>query len=540
MTMSFLQSFSANMVVAVLPVLAFVISVFISRSGRPLSDRMVAALIFINVCLCRIPYIFNNVPLDPDEDIILTYGLNLLREPVIFDSIEPGTIGIIHSYVAMLVEWLRPVADYAYCALHLLSALLHSLSLLLLYLSLKRFFSYPAAIAGTAIGLLGLAFNTSFDFGHFNNEIESVVLLAWAVYLLSKLAGNPERRLADLAQLGLALGCVPYARLQGVPIAFTLAVWGFFLIYRGGGGRRRKWLMAITLILFGLAPTAVFLSVLGYNNLLTDFYFYYVKVNLVHGYKLSIFEQLSLFISEMPIQFQCAAGIIILLFTFSFRNITRHHLFPAIIFILISTYYSIIKSGSFFPHYYSYMVLFMTLGAGLGYSCLDTDRNKKLFQSIILLSCFISLTFSIKERMNQLSEVKFQEIQQGQAAQVILGFAQSVDDRLAVYGWYPILNIETGLASPTKDNHNFHMFFHPYRDEFERLYVADLKRFRPFVFVDSKIMWCGPFIPFQEKPLLAKYIQENYLFYRTVPASAYYDREPVDIYVSKERLLNLR
>lgn len=537
MTNPLLHSFPANALVATLHLAALAIPLLVIRNSKPLTDRKAMALIFLNVFLWRIPYIFDNAPFDPDEDIILTFGLNLLRNPVIFDTIEPGSIGIVHSYIAMLVEWYRPVAAYAYCVLHLLSAAFTALVLSFLYLAAKNLLSRQAALAGTAVGLLCLAFTSSYDFTHFNNEIDSLVLLAAAIYLLARLSISARQGRLLLALFGLTLGIVPYARLQGIPIALVLAAWGFLLVYKGKLGARHK--SAMILVMSGLAPTLFLLGVLAFNNLLAEFFFYYIKTNLAHSYEVSIIELNYLFITEMPWQFQSSIVLIAVMFAASFRSVTKNYIFYPVITLFISSYYSIIRPGSFYPHYYSYLTLFVLLGTSLGYHCLSNEKKRDFFIRSIFVICFASLILAQEETTKQISEAKSQTIQQSPAAKAILNLIRSPEDRLAVYGWYPVLNVETGLASATKDNHNFNMFYNRYRDEFEKLYVADLRKFKPFVFVDSKIMWCGPFIPFQEKPLLSSYIQDNYMFYKSAPGSSYYKNDLVDIYISKERLLTI-
>ncbi|MBU0480963.1 MAG: hypothetical protein KKG47_07665 [Proteobacteria bacterium] len=516
----------------------FIFSLFLARSGRFTSPWVSALLITLQLLLFRLPFILTNAPLSEDEDVILTFGLNLLRNPVIFDTVEPTSQGLIHAYIAMFVEWFSPVAAYAYSYLHLLSALGCSLCLMLLFLAMKRLFSLPAALAGISLGLLSLVFTDDTDFAHYHNEIESLILLSWAIYLLARISPKTSPPLSSIIIMGVVLGLVPYAKLQGVPLALVLALWALWLIIVGRGEKRRKLMEAGLLALSGLTPTFIIVAVLFKFNLLSDAFFYYIRANWAYGYQFGFLAQVREFLSNMPMQIQISLVIVLAALTVSYKRIRRLPILYLNLMLFLAGWYAISRPGLFFHHYYSYMLPFIVGGGALGYYYLDLDLKRKLFQLAVTSSCLFAMIFSGYDIDQQLHWGWLKKIEQSEAARVISQFASSPDDWLAVWGWYSVLNVETGLPSATRENHSLslHSPLSPYRDQFEKKYVDDLRRFRPIIFVDSKVMNCGPFVPFQYMPLLNRYIEDNYVFFRTVPGSAYWDLEPVDIYIRKDRV----
>jgi hypothetical protein len=197
--------------------------------------------------------------------------------------------------------------------------------------------------------------------------------------------------------------------------------------------------------------------------------------------------------------------------------------------------YSIVHSGYYYSHYYSYMFVFITFGGAYFYSCLNSNCYKSVGQHLAVSVCVYASLTSHDKSLERFTGNYFKPINMSYASKEIIRIASSPNERLVVWGWYPILNVETRLPSATKENHSYYTSHSLLSDEFEKRYIRDMKKYQPYIFVDSKVP-ISEYVSFKSKKELFSYIKENYVYYKTLPGSSYYDFNLVDLYINRSRI----
>jgi hypothetical protein len=369
---------------------------------------------------------------------------------------------------------------------------------------------------------------------HYHNEIEALFLLSFALYLISRLETTGPRTRTIVA-IGVTLGCLPYAKLQSIPLGLVLAAWSLVILACGETSPDAKAKRLAALGLSGAAPTLALLAWLHAHGLASEFFFYYVRANLGYGYRNGFPGAVRAFRIFMPGSAIAAGSIVIPLFALAARSRLRTRSFVWLACLLAATCDAIARPGWYFPHYYSFLLPFLVLGGALGYGALTSAVQQRAVSVAALLFGCISLLLSAAHRKEVLAASGLRPIIPGVAASEILKLANSPGDSIAVWGWYPVLNVETNLPSATKENHSFYTLYSPLADEFEERYLRDLARNRPVVFVDSRVMWIERYVSFERKPAIARYVAEHYTYYGTFPGSRFYAGNPVDLYVDKQR-----
>jgi len=530
--MALFQNITIN-IFLILPVILMLIYSTINKSSKYLQDGLVLASVFAISILHRLPYVLMNAPLSHDEDILLTFGINLKFNHMIFDTIEPTTQGIIHAYVPMFIELSSQIHKYAYSSLHLLSVLIHVICIFVMYKAIKNMFSFESAIFATYLGMLFFIFNKLQDFIHYHNEIESILLLALTIYLSSLISMRSDRYKMAVCTNGLLLGMTPYSKLQAIPIAIVFFTWCIYLICKNYINKITILTMYTTCCLL---PTIILLILLNTRNLLDDFIFYYVKSNMYYHNNTSLPDNILSMLSSTPINVACSMFIAACLIIYSFNKLSNKQFNYLLIAILTSSLYSIARTGHSFPHYFSYLFIFVTLAGSYCFSTFKTDKQKLTCTIVVNLTCILLSLNSFEHRKERLTGDYFSPIRQSAASKAILGLSLTSGESLVVWGWYPILNIETGLPSGTKENHSYYSSHSLLKNDFENRYVKDMIKNQPLFFVDSKVMMLDEYVPFESKKEISKYINDNYVFYRTLSGSDYYDNNMVDIYINKNRI----
>jgi hypothetical protein len=500
--------------------------------SAPSAGGLLPALLLGTALLARLPYVLANAPLNPDEDFALALAVGLRRDPVIFASGQPTTAGLLHAYAPLALSAIPGLQAYAYSALHALAALLHVACLVLLQRACTRLFGPEAALFGALVGLLLLVLGVSPDLLHYHSEIESLLLLSAALWLVARIETGGGRSL-EAAALGLLLGLLPYAKLQSLPIGALLAVWALAALARSGA--RRALARALAFAAAAAAPTLALLVWLHAHGLVPDFVFYYLRTNLAYGASLGFADAALAFFRFMPHSVLAASALVTGVAVAASTRIARARVALFCAGLLLASLVAVARPGWYFPHYYAYLLLGLVPSGALAYGALDTAEERRWLRLAALLCCGAALLLGLGARRDALAVDRLRPIRPGPAAREILALATRPDDSIAVWGFYPVLNVETNLPSATRDLHSYFVTYGALRKEYARRYLADLERRRPVVFVDSRVMWVDRYVPFRRLPELARFVQEHYVLHGSFPGSRFYEGEPVDLWVAKER-----
>ena len=235
------------------------------NQSLPTSFLLISVL---SLALLRAPSIFVNYPFNPDEAQYLAAALKFNSNMNSWLSADIETSGPLNAFVLM---WPFPFGLGAgFAVAHMTALALLALTWLFLLSALR---SAPVDvrifIGGATILFLGGLLQP--DFLEFTSELVPccLIMLAAAVTL----AGRRPPIALTLAA-GLALGAVPFAKLQGTPIALTIGLILLFLIIRK---EARPWRSSLLLAVSACLPAALILTPLTLAGGFSDFWTRYVQ-----------------------------------------------------------------------------------------------------------------------------------------------------------------------------------------------------------------------------------------------------------------------
>jgi hypothetical protein len=232
------------------------------------------------VAVWRWPALMYPAPLNPDEAQVLANALKALVDPLPWRSFDPGTAGPLETYVLVLPALFGMQLDFL--GARLVGIMLVIGSLWALFLAAR--WTYGEGIARLALvpPALFFAATTDPDFIHYSSEhlpiFLSMVGLASCAYLVR--SREPDRSVIAAACGGFALGCVPFAKLQAVPVATVLVACLAIAIAMSGRARsevRRAWAVALAAL---FAPTVIILGSVVAGGAWHDFVVSYLESSL--------------------------------------------------------------------------------------------------------------------------------------------------------------------------------------------------------------------------------------------------------------------
>ena len=124
---------------------------------------------------------------------------------------------------------------------------------------------------------------THWDFIHYTSEHLPFCLLALATMLLFTARGREGFSAVRLFLCGLCLGAVPFAKLQGSPLALWTALFACILILAAKLPVKLRIRPILLLCAGGVAPALLLLAILLANGLFGDFYQCYIINNIAYS-----------------------------------------------------------------------------------------------------------------------------------------------------------------------------------------------------------------------------------------------------------------
>ena len=517
--------------------------------------------------------------MNPDESQIVASALTLRHDPIFWRSVDAGSHGPLIEYALVLPSYLGMALDYGLA--RAVGLALFMSSTLFVFLGLKNLFTDRTARLAVLPPFTFLILTNYWDYLSFNAEVPVIFLLSLGVWLVAQLDG-PGRKypFVWVFALGLTQGSIPYAKIQGIPLAAALVLWGFLEIWFAWGRSRKTLALWSTLVASGLLPSCGIVIYLVVNNIVQDFYMRYVVQNFFYATHLglSFYDKLIQFSTKRTLfgdssnrYFSYIQWLLLALILFAFlvgqarrfarlaqasgqetrgvawlvalpdpRSLPR--LAMAGLFFL-SSVYAIIASGFFFAHYYQ-LLLFPLAGLQCGLLCYITSSMRRVAAQTVLLLLFLAsgLLFQLThlpfyETRNLLFHLPYNcsGAKQHQTVGTVRAMTRP-GDTLAVWGWANYYYIESGLPAATRTS-PMHIFgLAALNIYYLESYLDELKAARPPVIVDAvapgMFHYDTRFLyGFERIPQLAKYIQANYVLVDVASETR--------IYLSKERLVQL-
>ena len=240
------------------------------------SDLFFVSLSLIMLTFMRLPSLFHNEELNPDEGQLVTQAITLLQDPVFGRSVDGTSIGPVNSYLLLLPHLFGLPTDYI--AAHLTSLILIGLALTIFYFSLLRLISPAASRLSLLIALVFFAWATENDYLHYSSELSSLPIITACFYFAVRILQSKNVSAVTLWGLGIVAGLTPYCKLQTLPLIgmiLALVTWYLFQTKRQQAIRP-----FITLSIAFLLPTIGVFSLAYWFNVERYFIDYYFIGNL--------------------------------------------------------------------------------------------------------------------------------------------------------------------------------------------------------------------------------------------------------------------
>lgn len=475
-------------------------------------ESILLLLNFLLLILIRIPFVFDNNELQIDESGIIGQAISVREGLYVWQGIHPTTAGPFNTYV---YYWFCLLTNMPinYISAHLLSLIFDSITLGILYFSGKYLFGQKKALfALTLTLLLWNIGNNQGEIFHYASEKFSLIIISILIFLLFKQFKSQKVKILELFVSGLLIALVPFAKPQGIVLVGVLGL--FYLGYAIYLQPKQKFKLFAAIAsgaaIFLLAMLIYTIIIDGWTTFLAQ-----IMVMADYGSSINLSTKIAYF-NIVPVPFK--DNTLALVFTFVFASAvysykklkSEYGLYVYVFIILMSltSFYTVIKPGTFFVHYFHYLIpflfyliIFTTIGKTeiialtfaviLVFNYFKFDRSHSIFDSSENFAKSITMkTTVLGSCMNQLSKP---------------------NDKMAIWGWTLGYFPETQLAQAVSFHHVAYLVSGSHQELFKQQFLDEIKTNKPTFFLDTSV---NGFVVKEshEKsfPKLAKYIQTNY------------------------------
>jgi hypothetical protein len=534
-----------------------------------------SAAMLIVLLAFRWPIIFDNRQYpDPDESQLIAGASMMRHDPVFWRSVDGSTHGPVDEWPLVAALFVRGSLDFT--AARMVSTLLNWVELVTAWLIFRHL--YKASAAGLLVLplLAAHAFTHAWSFVAYCSEHVPDALLAlgcWSLLTAWRQSGAGPPSLARLFTAGVLLGAVPFAKLQGTPIAAVAvagAVW--FTLFDHSSDWHRRW-RALGAIFSGAATVpAIILGMVMACGLWSDFIYSYILDNIrfgsgqltprtfinldsIHfagGREFTWTEAPRMLIelggsifgfNEFFLWLVVVGACGLLLFPWFTRWHRRCAMLSAAMLFFAAL--AAMAPGRAFIHYLQLAIFPAGLFGGLiagavlqnvpreGFITGVSVRVLRAVVIVAFLSCALGpqIWWRVHEPQPFIGQFTATQgaLAQSEVSREILRRA-SPGERLAIWGWMPMFWVETGLLQATRDGNSQRQSDpYRYRDYFRARYLRDLSRTRPPVFIDA--VGVGNLyyenrakIAHETFPELRDYIADNYHLVQDVGGTRVYVR----------------
>lgn len=483
----------------------------------------------------RLPSIVYNREINPDESQMITQALTLGQyDPVYFRSVDGTTGGPLNSYFLVLPSFVG--LPYDYITTRLVAYGLLIVSLWLLYKTARHWFGEQPARQTLLPVVFTVGLTQNADFLHYSSELIPLVLLGITYFLYARQTTRlTPPRTGVLFLMGLMLGMVPFAKLQGVPLA---AAAGLFIVLdvlsRTTQPVSKRAIQLTALVAGGLAFPALFVGFTAAVGEFQAFITFYIQGNLNYGSETSQIQN----ILNLPNFFRKSTEFFwLLLLTLGVGLValiaeTRSHMQPRppftpadkplpdqsstpdftrwsarpLLFLMtltLATVLAITRTGTEYVHQLYFLMgpLFLWLAYGFQVWLRHANRQPVWLSSgftivLLLATGFVKVAgFQNKEQPINPYPSDHQggwRIPPSPLVHEIRKYAQP-GEPLVIWGWRCDYYVEAQMPQGVAENHSIRSaFVHPLQANYQQRYIQNFYRSFPPVFIDavgSQNMW---------------------------------------------------
>jgi hypothetical protein len=427
--------------------------------------------------------------LDPDEAQFIAGAIKLLKDPVFWRAVDAGSSGPLNVYPLTLPAFFGFRIEYA--SSRILGLIMIIAAIVCLYYALSTLYNKSLSRLAIVPVVTTVALMKESGYVHYTSEHFSIAILSVALLIVCKYyTGNSSNPNHLIFALGFILGLTPFAKMQSVPIAFSIACIFLHILWLKSRGRGQFIRSLAAFFLGGMLFSALVILYLTIFSIYDAFWTSYIQQNLLiystHGLggnltqvsflaKINIFINMLINVKDTQILFLLTA--IALIVGIPFLIIKRFSLSPHqdnsntfcfvyySLFILAASSYSIIKPGNGFPHYLLFLIIpsGFLLGVFIG-ELAKVLQGAKLNRSnlklslltgvvfITVASSFLQFTITIiSDNFHLDNRRRFAKNYLSPIAKTILKYA-SPGESMAVWGLEPELYVDTGVVQATRDS----------------------------------------------------------------------------------------
>jgi hypothetical protein len=405
------------------------------------------------------------LPLNPDEVQAAANALRIKEYGISWDAVDGNTVGPLNS---LILGWPFFFGDDVTLSTVRLTALvLLSIIFVFTYLSLQIISGKFFAIVFSAPLALFYGLTRNPDFVHYNSELLSMSLLVLATWISIKIAIQKTVNQPGLFQvifLGLAVGAVPFAKLQATPIAFCVGVYSLFLLLRFAKQERKT---LITGNLIGIViPALMLLAPLVATGDFHHFYYSYIAWGVAYiKNPLSPLGLQSLVTTDPAFKSLVYFSFTLCLVFFATRlffirnNRSSIFMIRYAAILLCATLFAIVRPGNLFPHYLMFLPPFVLLFTSSLGSTSHIDKSHKAINGVIctiVLFIFMAPVFidGFEDESFHFYAYKTSEKStfHWKHPDLFTWLSPKSTDRLFVWGRMPQWYIWAGLAPATRES----------------------------------------------------------------------------------------
>lgn len=448
--------------------------------------------------------------INSDEDQFIAAAMTLVKEPAFWRSVDTGSSGPLNIIPLTIPALLNIRIDYA--SARVIGLFLVILSVIFFYYSLKYLYDNRVARIATIPVVLFFSLAVHSNFVHYSGEHFPIAILSTALWITCYVY---TREFSDrmVFIFGAVIGMMPYAKMQGLPVALAITLIFAHILWTRKESIRQFLKSLATLALGLLLFSAINLFFLILFSTSEDFWRRYILQNLLiyaDVKNLAFGEKFSQFISMASSKrlnssslFQITSIFLIAATILFFReSMVRRKLFFTntfifffySLFIVVVSLYVVVRPGNPFPHYLLFLVFpcGFLIGVVIGeiFKLSENNAFYKQIQFLILLlmiaaSFLQGYTLSRSEHPYLSQHQKYLQDYQTPLVRTILQYA-SPNDSMAIWGKRGDLYIETGLYQGVRDGAIKWMVFKgPQQAYHLKSFADDLLKSKSKVFVDA-------------------------------------------------------
>lgn len=502
-----------------------------ARLSTPRGTLVYLSLVLLVFMAARWPTFFVVHPLNEDEAQMIAQAITVPHDPVPWVGFDGLTSGPLNTYALDLPVLLGQGPSFM--STRILTVLVEFGALAALYASAALCFGAGIARLAVVPPLVFWAVSVQDELVHYSSELLSIALCATAVALLCW-AWRRSFPARILYAAGFVSGMVPFAKLQAVPLAASIALVTVVAVLAAGTLDVRHKLLRLAALAGGaLTFPLLLLAIVAAGGGLRDFWLSYILSSLAYvvpnGQPLGFLTASPEFGPYFDWLFAVAilGGLIVGL---RFRSIdpgVRNAYLAAVVILAgaIAAVYSP-RRGSL--HYLQYGVVPIAAAAAAGLAAIAWYAAREpsaAWRRGALAAAFVAVCLTVQNAVlrphyNWIGADFYAYRQGGPPDPLAAAIERHLQpgERLAIWGWVPEYWIYSSTLLGTRDAvsvNQYTPYFNPYRDYYRARYVADFERIRPQGFLEAGAEswdWGGGFQDaYTSFPELAAIVNRDYV-----------------------------